>query len=214
MTLFRCTVQGIQPSGRRWSFRAHFNSALAVNAVQGDWNSAINGAWTGGASALQALFPTGTIVELTKTEELAVVAVTSPRFTGDKLFAAVQSTNTVSLPGTGVGDSSPDQNSILVSLRTPETGRTNRGRLHLPAPLDSIVTAGEIDATSAGHVTTAITGILTNMASGGNSWVLPTYKIGHTGLPVGRTINVSSVLTDRVVRTQRKRVKRRLAVYV
>lgn len=214
MTTFRCTASGVQPSGRRFSFRTHFTSALSVAAVQSDWNSAINGAWTVGASALQAFFPTGTIVELTKTEELVLTAVTSPRFTGNKLFAAVQAIDTVTLPGTGTGDSLPDQNAILVSLRTPETGRTNRGRLHLPAPIDSLVTAGAISSTTAGHVSTAITGVRTNMASAGHTMVLVTYKLGHTLLPVGRTIAVSTVVTDEVVRTQRKRNKRRLAVYV
>lgn len=214
MTTYRCTVSGVQPSGREWSFRMHFNSSFSVATVQAAWNSAINGAWTGGASALQALFPTGTVVELTKTEELVLTAVTSPRFTGNKLFAAVQASNTLTLAGTGTGDSLPDQNAILVSLRTPETGRTNRGRSHLPAPLDSLVTAGAISSVTAGKVTTALTGVMTNMASAGCTLVLVTYKLGHTSLPVGRTINVSQVETDEVVRSQRKRSKRRPAVYV
>lgn len=214
MITFRCSAHGVQPSGRPWSIRWHFNSSLSVNNVQSDWNSAINGAWTIGASALEALYPTGTTIDLTKTEQLNLVAVTSPRFTGNKLFASVQASNTTTLAGTGTGDSLPDQNAILASFRTPETGRTNRGRTRLPAPLDSLVTAGAISSTTAGKVTTALTGVMTNMATAGHTLVLVTYKLGHTSLPVGRTINVSRIETDEVVRSARKRSKRRPAIYV
>lgn len=182
--------------------------------VQADWNAHINGAWTGGASALEALFPTGTIVELTKTEQLFLVPASLPKFPHDRLFAAVQAFDTVTLPGTGTGDSLPDQNAILVSLRTAETGRTNRGRNRLPAPLDSLVTAGAISSVTAGKVTTALTGLMTNMAASGHTLVLETYKVGATLNPVGRTINVNKVETDEVVRSVRARSKRRKAIYV
>jgi len=154
------------------------------------------------------------IVELTKTEQLALTHVVSPKFTGDRLFSAAVAQNTVTLPGTGTGDSLPDQNAILASLRTPEPGRPNRARSRLPAPLDSLVTAGAISSVTAGKVTTALTGLMTNMAASGHTLVLVTYRLGHTLLPVGRTINVSKVETDEVVRTLRRRNKARRAVYV
>lgn len=214
MTLYRCSAHGVQPSGRGWSFRWHFNSGASVTAVEADWVSHINGAWTGGASALEAFFPTGTTLTLTKTEQLVVTPVTVGAVTVDKIFSTVQAFDVVALAGTGVGDSLPDQNAILVSLRTAETGRTNRGRSRLPAPLDSLVTAGAISSVTAGHISTAMTGLMTNMAGGGHTLVLATYKLGHTLLPVGRTINVNKIETDEVVRSLRLRVKRRLAQYV
>lgn len=213
MTTFRCTAHGLQPSGEEWSIRWHFDSGASVATVQADWNSAVNGAWTSGASALEALFPTGTTLTLTKTEQLNLTAITSPRFTGNKMLATVQAFNVTTLAGTGTGDSLPAQNVILASLRTAETGRTNRGRSHLPAPLDSLVTAGAISPVTAGKVSTALNGMRTNMAANSHTLVLLTYKTGHTLLPVGRTIPVTAIETDEVVRTLRHRVKRRLAVY-
>jgi hypothetical protein len=207
-------MSGVQPSGRPWSARMHFDSGAAVATVEADFLAAVNGAWTGGGSALEALFPTGTTLTQTKTEQLALVAVVSPRFTGNKLFAAVQAFDTLTLAGTGTGDSLPDQNALLVSFRTAETGRTNRGRIHLPAPLDSLVTAGAVTSVTAGKCSTAINGVRTNMAAAGHTLVVVTYKVGHTLLPVGRTIPVNHIETDEVVRSQRKRSKRRKAIYV
>lgn len=215
MTTFRCTAKGVQPSGETWSVRWHFNSAANVATVQADWNSAINGAWTSGASALQALFPTGTTLTLTKTEQLQLTSVVKPPNPPvDKMLATVQAFNTLTLAGTGTGDSLPAQNVLLSRLTTAETGRTNQGRTHLPAPLDSLVTAGAVSSVTAGKVSTALNGVRTNMAGNSHTLVLLTPKLGHTLLPVGRTIPVSAITTDEVVRTLRQRVKRRVGVYV
>lgn len=207
-------MHGVQPSGQPWSTRVHFNSGASVATVQADWNSHVNGAWTGGASALEALFPTGTTIGLTKTEQVQVIPTTVGGSTVNKIFAVQQSFDVVTLAGTGTGDSLPDQNVILVSLRTAQVGPQNRGRMRLPAPLDSLVTAGKISSVTAGKVSTAIDGLRTNMAGNSHTMVLVTYKVGHTLLPVGRTIDVTKVETDEVVRSLRQRVKRRVATYV
>jgi len=207
-------MSGLLPSGRPWSSRLHFNSGSNAAVVEASWVAHVNGAWTGGASALQALYPVGTTIAETKTEELVLTHVVSPGFTGDKLFSAVQAFDTVTLPGTGVGDSVPDNVAVLVSLRTAETGRPNRGRMRLPGPILSLVTDSAISSTTAGKYSTAINGIRTNMAADGHTLVLVTYKLGHTLLPVGRTINVSQIATDEVLRSERGRSKRRKAIYV
>src|SRR5690348_12172846 len=213
MTLYRCTASGVLPSGRGWSFRMHFTSAQPINVVENDWLSHIDGAWTVGASALQAIYPIATVLETTKTEQLAVVTLTGPPPV-DKLRAVAVRSDNPALPGTSANPSMNDNDAVLVSLRTPFPGRENRGRIRLPALDRTLVTASEFDAVTAGHISTAIIGVITNMAASGHTAVLVTYVQTHAGTPVGTTKNVSTAETDRIVRSIRQRSKRRKPVYV
>lgn len=214
MSTYRCEAHGLQPSGELWSIRWHFTSAASLAAVQADWNSAVNGAWTGGASALEALFPTGTTLTLTRTYQLNLTTVVKAGVSTDKMLSTAKAFDVLALAGTGTGDSLPAQNVLISRLSTGLLGPMNQGRSRLPAPLDSLVTAGSVSSVTAGKVTTALSGMKTNMAGNSHTLVLLTTKLGHTLLPVGRTVPVSGITTDEVVRTLRQRVKRRVGVYV
>src|SRR5690349_11222564 len=132
MTLFRCTALGTLPSGREWSFRMHFNSAANITTVQADWLAHLDGAWTVGASALQAIYPVNTVLETAKTEQLQVVHFAGPPAV-DKLRAVLVRSDNPALPGTSTNPAMNDNDAVMVSLRTNVPGRENRGRLRLPA---------------------------------------------------------------------------------
>src|SRR5215471_9902180 len=172
MSLFRCQVHGLLPSGRPWSFVQYFTSGATLAAVEASWLSHINGMWTGGASALEAFYPVATTITGVSTAEVTVVLIG----TVPKLREQAVATDALSLPGTSANPALPDNNAIVVSRRTPVPGRGGRGRTRLPAPDKTLVTANELDAVTAGKITTALTGLRTNMAGDGHTAVLVVAK--------------------------------------
>lgn len=209
MTLFQCAASGVAPSGRPWSFRMHMSSAASVSQVELDWATQINSAWTNGSHGVDTLFPTATVLDLVKTSQLAIVTVGAVQ----KLRATLIAQDVVSLPGTSANASLPDQNVILVSLRTATPGKEGRGRIHLPAPDETLVTAGEMGATPTTRVSTSIEALRAGMASAGHTPVVVTEVLTKIGTPVGTFKPITLVETDRVIRTLRGRVKSRAAVY-
>lgn len=210
MTLYRCTASGVQPSGRSWSMRLHFTSTASLATLNTDWAAQINSFWTNGSHGVETLFPTGTTLTQTKVESLTVVAVG----TVNKVRATGQAFTVATLAGTSANAALPDQNTLLVSLYSATPGREGRGRFHLPAPDETLVTTGEIDATSATRAHTAATAIRTGMASAGHTEVILTYVKTKIGTAVGTFEVVTSETADRVIRTLRGRVKSRPAVRV
>lgn len=213
MTLFRCSAIGVTPSGQPWSFRMHFTSGASVASVESSWLTALTAAWSTIANPLKAIYPAGTVLETTKTEALTVVSVggTPPV---NKLHATAIASDNPAIVGTSANPAMNDQDAILVSLRGPVAGKSGRGRIHLPAPDRTLVTASEIDATTAGHVSTAINGVLTSMSAAGAVAVVTNYTVTRTSVPVGSTNPITSAETDRVLRSARLRSKGRKAVYV
>lgn len=213
MTLFRCTASGPLPSGQTWSFRIHFTSGSSVTTVQSDWNTAIVAAWNTITNPIKVLYPAGTVLETSKTEQLTVVSVggTPPV---NKLRAVAIASNNPAIAGTSANPAMNDQDALLVSLRGTVPGRAGRGRIHLPAPDRTLVTTSEVDATTATHVSTAINGVLSAMSSAGHSACVVNYTVTSTGTPVGSTNPINLAETDRVLRSARVRSKGRRAVYL
>lgn len=213
MTLFRCSAIGVSPSGRSWSFRMHFTSGSSVTSVEASWLTAMTAAWSTIANPLKAIYPSGTILETTKTEQLAVVAVGGATPHNALRTTAISSDNPA-IAGTSANPAMNDNDAIVVSLRGTVPGRAGRGRIHLPAPDRTLVTASEIDATTAGHITTAFDGVLTSMSASGAAAVVTNYLPGKLSVPVGTTTAINFAETDRVLRSARMRSKHRKAVYV
>jgi hypothetical protein len=191
----------------------HFTSGSSVATVQSDWNTAVVAAWNTITNPIKVLYPAGTVLETTKTEQLTVVSVggTPPV---NKIRAVAISTSNPAIAGTSANPAMNDQDALLVSLRGTTPGRTGRGRIHLPAPDRTLVTASEVDATTATHVSTAINGVLSAMSASGHTAVVVNYTVTSTGTAVGTTTQVTTAETDRVLRSARIRSKGRKAVYV
>lgn len=191
----------------------HFVSGSSTTAIEASWLTAMTAAWSTIANPLKAIYPAGTVLETTKTESLAIVHLVGPPAL-DKLVATAISSDNPAIAGTSANPAMNDQDAILVSFRGTGVGRMARGRIHLPAPDRTLVTASEIDATTAGNITTAFDGVLTSMSAAGHSPVVTNYRVSKTGIPVGTTQPINFAETDRVLRSARVRSKRRKAVYV
>lgn len=213
MTLYRCTAHWTTPSGRTASIRMHFSSGATLTQVESDWKTQFSAAWSTIANPLKALYPTAMVLVQTKTESLQVFA-TSGTPVVNKLRSTGVASDTLSIAGTSANPGLPDQNAIVVSLRSALPGREGRGRVRLPAPDQTIVTNGAITSTVAGHITTAFTGVRTGMSAAGHAEVIPTYSLSKTLTAVGSTRAVTSEETDEVIRTVRGRMKSRRAVFV
>lgn len=209
MTLYRCEVHGVFTSGRLWSWRQEFTSSALVATVNTDWTNAVTSLYTDGTHGIQTLYPTTTIAETTKTYQLAVVAGTPGKVISTALASAG-----VSLAGTSANDGLPDQDAVLVSLRTAGVGPNQRGRTYLPAIDETIVVGDILGNTPADRVTTAMTALRTAMAAAGHVQVIFNDESTLRDPVIGTTKPITLCKTDRVIRTQRRRVRKEAAVYV
>lgn len=210
MALYRCTVHGVLPSGRTWSFRQYFTSASAVATVNSDWAAHFTAAWTTATTGLQSIYPVATAATSATSAEVTVVAFA----TGPKLREVSVASTPLTLPGTASTPALPDNNAIVVTRRSAVPGRGGRGRTRLPAPVEAIVTANEIDAVSAGHISTTMGALRSSMAASGHTAVLVVERPRKDLVAVGTTTPINLEETDRVIRSLRVRSKRQPALFV
>lgn len=214
MTLYRCVGFGVFLSGQRWSFRQHFSSAAALATVENDWLTATTDLWSNVTYGIETIYPTTTVFEKTRSYQLAIIPVTTPSGTIDKVVSVAAAEDSFTLAGTSANDGLPDQDALLVSLRTAGIGPNNRGRTNLPAPDETIVVGDVMNNTPATRVSTAMTALRASMAAGGHTQVLFNDTATGRDPVVGTTKPVTLCETDRVMRTQRRRVGSKPAQYV
>lgn len=209
MALYRCVAYGLYASGRSWSFRQNFTSAAVLATVQADWLAQVVAAWTDGTHGLQTLYPTTTSLERTRTYQLFLTL--GPPI---KVKAAAAAENAAVHAGTSANDGLPDQDAVVVSLRTAGVGVNNRGRTYLPAVDETIVIGDILGNTPATRVTTALTALRNGMGAAGHTQVLFNDKPTVHDPVTATTKPVLLCETDRVIRTQRRRVRKEAAQYV
>jgi hypothetical protein len=207
MTQYRLTVSGTYGNGRKWSFRQHYVSAASLATILADWKADWEAAWTTATTGLGTVAATTTSFTGLSAAEL-VSTGGSPYREQTKLFS------TVSHAGTGSGDSLPSNSAILVSRRTAAVGGRNRGRTYLFAPCEAAQADGVLDATTAGHVTTSITGVRTAMVASGHTPVIYNTKTSVHDPFIQNNKTITSEETDRVLRNQRRRSAEQVAIYV
>jgi len=209
MTLYVCVASGVFASGRDWTIRQKFSSAALLATVEADWLAQAVAAWTDGTHGLQTLYPTTTVFTGTTTYQMALTL--GPPI---KEVAAALAQDSFSHAGTSANDGLPDQDAVLVSLRTAGTGPNNRGRTYLPA-IDETVVAGDIIGnTQATRVTAAMTALRAGMAAAGHTQVIWNHEPTRRDPVIQTTKVITSCKTDRVIRTQLRRVRKELHQYV
>jgi len=209
MALYRCVAYGIYASGRPWSFRQHFSSAATLAAIQADWSAQTVAAWTDGAHGLQTLYPTTTVYNKARTYQLFLTLGPPIR-----VKAAAAAENAFTHAGTSANDGLPDQDATVVSLRTAGVGVNNRGRTFLPALDETIVIGDLIGTVPATRVSTAMTALRAGMSAAGHTQVIFNDKPTVHDPVTATTKPVTSCETDRVMRTQRRRIRKLPAQYV
>jgi len=214
MTLYRCVAYGVYASGQKWSFRQNFSSAASLTTVENDWLTAITSLWTDGTHGIETVYPTTTILDKTRTYQLAIVPVTIGGVTTDKFVSVNAREDAPSLAGTSANDGLPDQDSLLVSLRADGVGPNHRGRTFLPAPDETIVVGDTMNSTPATRVSTAMTALRSAMGAAGHTQELWNERATHRDPVVGTLKPVTLAEVDRVMRSQRRRIKKKAGLYV
>lgn len=209
MALYRCVAYGNYASGRPWSFRQNFSSSAVLATVQADWAAQVAAAWTDGTHGLQTLYPTTTALNRSRTYQLFLTL--GPPI---KVKAAAAAETAFSHPGTSANDGLPDQDAVVVSLRTAGVGVNNRGRTFLPAVDETIVVGDLLGSVPATRVSTAMSALRAGMAAAGHVQVIFNDKPTVHDPATATTKPVTLCETDRVMRNQRRRIRKLAAQYV
>ena len=207
MTVYRCTASGVFPSGLAWSFRQHFDSAAGTAAVEASWSASLTGWWTDATNGMQISYPVGTTLDLSTTAMLVGVPFRETE--------KVATTHTFA--GLATTDSLPEANCIVASLRGAEVGAKNRGRVHFPAPAEDMAIGGVLVGPAGARVATATRNLYASMRGAGHTPVVYNTKVSKvpTVDPVVQTLKpILSEEIDEVLRTQRRRIRKKKAVYL
>jgi hypothetical protein len=107
-------------------------------------------------------------------------------------------------PSGGGSQGLPPQDAVVASLRTPQTGRTGRGRMYLP-PMDRAIMSNlVVSSTACDDIAASMTTFLESLRLSGSSsgvWCTPIV----TGLPYTKYAVINNVIVDNVVDTQQRR---------
>lgn len=200
---YKLQLSGTYGTGRVWSTGVHATGAADLPSTAITWATQVNSAWTNASHGLETLYATTTVLT-----EISVVQL-------DATMHAIQEVaSAVTLPGTNATQEGPNQDSILVSLRNSFAGERNRGRMYLPVPAEDTFDEGVMGVTETTRVSTAIDALFSGMRTAGYTFFVFNRKVSvrDPALYAHKTITTEKV--DRVLRTQRRRIRKELAIYI
>jgi len=204
MTQYRLTVSGTFGNGRKWSLRQHYVSAASLATILADWKTQWEAAWTTATTGLATLMASTT----------TFTGVSAAELTGNPYREGLKTANAVSHVGTGTGDSLSSHDAILVSRRGAAVGARNRGRSYLPAPCEAAQVDGVLTTTDSGHASTSINAVRTAMVAAGHTPVIYNTKTSVADPFIQNNKTITSEEVDRVLRSQRRRTEKQVAIYV
>lgn len=184
MALYRHQARGITP-GESWSFSLHTTGEISLAAAQTSWSDSTGAAWTDG---LDGVMPPDVVMTEVSTAEL-------DSSTGGQLTRVIDD---VSRPGVDVGAMLPFQCAPAVSFRTAFATRWGRGRLYLPPPAASVLSAGRLSESAQSVILTAFSALFDGLQADGLTPVIWS-RTRLTSTPI-----VSIDVGD-VIDTQRRR---------
>jgi len=203
VTDYQLKISGTFGTGRVWSTGAHASSTNDIATCLIDWALQVNSFWTNGSHGVETLYASTTVL----------TAISAVQLDGT-MHAVQEVVSPVSLAGTDATQEGPNQDAILVSLRNNFAGERNRGRMYLPCPAEDTFSEGVLGSTEATRVSTAISALFSGMRTSGYTF----FVFNRTASPrdpvafTKKTIITEKV--DRVLRTQRRRIRKELAIYV
>lgn len=202
MADYYAQVQGHYASGRRWSFGWHITSNQSPSALMTTWDAAWLAAWTDGTHGLEALYPTGTVLD-----GYTVATLDSNYNWTSKVIA------TASLAGTSVADELPELNACVISLRSTSTLRAGRGRNYLPAFAEDQVNGDVIIPTAVTRVSGAVRAVQTAIQADGSTIFVARRGVPHPKPPnpvvlPGPKFVITTILTSNKPARQSRRTRK------
>lgn len=194
MTDYYAQVHGKFASGDSWSFGWHITSNQTPDALLTTWSNAWIATWTDGTHGLQTLYNTTTTISY---------------FTVATLNASMKQTAKVELvsaqPGTSSDTPLPDEDAVLVSLRSPSIQKHGRGRTFLPAPVEGIVDTGLYTNTAMTRVKTAVSAVRSAITADGSTQFVTNDHVLKDGTPPYQKTVITYILVARKPSRQGKR---------
>jgi hypothetical protein len=195
MAFFLHKASGTFGDGGFWSFGIQSSGSISEAAAETAWGTAIAAFF--GDTNVKTYYSTATTLTATSTS------------TASATFH--QTTKTVtshSVAGTATDAQLSTRTSPVCSVYTANAVRYGRGRIFLPSPTYAVLgtgTTGELDATVAGHIATALTTMFGSLTTAGLTQILYTHKATRGGVPAYTTSQVVRRELQGKLRTQRRR---------
>lgn len=204
---YKLEVHGHYSAAVTWSFGCHVNSAQDLATILTTWKTAWEATWSDAGHGLNILYPATTGIDEYRA------------YTLDSLmYSTAAATSGSTKVGTGTADSLPWEVSIVVSQRTAQTGPAGRGRLKLPAIIETSVNNNVLDSGDAGRISTAVNAVKSAInADGSTVFVVKHGRRASAKVPVAIPAGPKyTVLTWKVSdkpASQKNRVRKIKGVY-
>ena len=145
---YKAEVHGHFSSAVTWSFGCHINSAQDLATITATWKSAWETTWSHASHGLDILYPTTTGIDQYRVYLLDA-------FQRSSAVSTLSSTKV----GTATADSLPWEVAIVVSQRSAATGPAGRGRLKLPAIIETSVNSNVLDHGDGARISSAVNAV-------------------------------------------------------
>jgi hypothetical protein len=179
------------------------SNAAAAAALVDAWTAMWSGSPSGTNDIAQYMVAG---VELTVCDAVTLDPTTGKYVSGEA--------EPVTLPGTATGASLPNQNSVLLSWLTAGRGRSQRGRMFLPCPVETVLTGEYLTGSVVDVYKAAAQAFLSSLQGAGLTPCIANKKPKDP--PAGWApilTPITGVKVGNVVRTQRRRTNKLPVVY-
>lgn len=205
---YKLEVHGHFSAAVAWSFGCHANSAQDLATILTTWKTAWEATWSDGGHGLNILYPATTGIDEYRAYTLDAL-----------MYSTAVATSGSTKVGTAAADSLPWEIAIVVSQRTAQTGPAGRGRIKLPAIIETSVNNNVVDPGDAGRISTAVNAVKAAInADGSTIFVVKHGKRASAKVPIAIPAGPKyTVLTWKVSNkpgSQRNRVKKIKGVYL
>ncbi len=146
-----------------------------------------------------------TYLYLRMSNQIALVSVTATDVSvangGQSIDAPVSP-----IPGDGVLAAATSQTALVVSLRTPKTGRSFRGRSYLAGLTRSEFTDNDVTTTFATNVAADFLELISDLNTNNFNLIVASYQEDGAPRTTGVATNVTTLIVNTRVDTQRRRI--------
>lgn len=195
MAFFLHNAKGIFGDGGFWSFNIQTSGSISEAAAEAAWGAAVVNFFSD--TNVKTYYQPG--LELTGTSS----STASATFHQTSITRTSHST-----VGTGTAKQLPTYVGLVVSYYTAQATKYGRGRSFLPAPNYNVLATadtGELDATVAGHIASALTTAFTSLTTAGLTQILYTRKATRGGVAAYTTTQVTNRHLQGKLHVQKRR---------
>ena len=205
---YKLEVHGHYSAAVDWSFGCHANSAQDLATILSTWKTAWEATWSDGGHGLNILYPATTGIDSYRAYLLD----------SDFWSTQVQTSGSTKV-GTSVADSLPWEVSVVVSQRSVSSTPAGRGRIKLPAIIETSVNANVLDHGDGARMSTAVNAVKSAINADGSTIFVARRGVKATAkhpiaVPPGPKFTILTWKISDKVGSQKNRVKKIPAVYL